>query len=222
MWPRQLFVNIMWVSGKLLILVLCLALFDVPIARLKYRNRLASKITPLRFQLQEEYAQKQCSTVIDDIMGCAKICHQVDLLSDVRQQVIEDVRNEHAVGRFAAEIFDWRRGQTQEQKMKKLEERSCTRKLQSIDHYNPSVSATAFFYAAISILGGWHTYASLLHAGVFGGRWWVGVALGSVAALSPGSLLLRSMGFGLLIISILEAVTRFIRLRLNGLLRNAP
>lgn len=30
------------------------------------------------------------------------------------------------------------------------QERSCTRKLQSIDHYNPSVSATAFFYAVCS------------------------------------------------------------------------
>lgn len=30
------------------------------------------------------------------------------------------------------------------------QERSCTHKLQSIDHYNPSVSATAFFYAVCS------------------------------------------------------------------------
>ena len=85
--------------------------------------------------------------------------HLRDLLS--LQGILVTVRNEHPIARISAERFDWLRGRTQAEKVRKLKSRSCDRILMSVDRANTMATGIAACFGLVSLATGVYMHEHL-------------------------------------------------------------
>jgi hypothetical protein len=93
--------------------------------------------------------------------NCSSFCSAVANLSAVRQGILVTVRNEHPIARISAERFDWLRGRTQAEKVRKLKSRSCDRILMSVDRANTMATGIAACFGLVSLATGVYMHEHL-------------------------------------------------------------
>lgn len=144
---------------------------DLSFGRLEYHYRLSSKLVPMKAEVQralytyhgEVPGELQDCKAYDRELGAFVVncslsaCEQnAILLSELRQQILENVRESYPFSRLAAEFFDEARGIDQKQKISSLFGRkSCEQVVSSSDRTNRFVDIAASMLGLFSLIILW-------------------------------------------------------------------
>lgn len=142
--------------------VVMLLMADVPMCRLNYNMQLAWYVTPAKEKLMNSVGKCQGAMRGDSGQLCRDWCDKAFALSHERLDTIMSARNQHILGKFAAELFDGARGVGQgEQRIEELfKKKTCEDVLRSVDKSNMLVNAACMFFAGIAIIGAFSCLSS--------------------------------------------------------------
>jgi hypothetical protein len=144
---------------------------DLSFGRLEYHYRLSSKLVPMKAKVQRDVytyhgdvpQELQDCKAYDRELGTFVVncslsaCEQnAILLSELRQEILQTVRNSYPFSRLAAEFFDEARGIDQKDKISGLFGRkSCEQVVLSSDRTNRFVDIAALMLGLCSLIILW-------------------------------------------------------------------
>lgn len=139
-----------------------LLMADIPLCRLNYNMQLTYYVTPEKEKLLNAVGPCQNAMYGDGNQRCKDFCDKSWAVSRERLDTIMSARNQHILGKFAAEFFDDTRGVEQgEGRMQELFNRkTCEQVLQSVDKSNMIVNAVCMGFAGIAIIGAFSCISS--------------------------------------------------------------
>lgn len=137
---------------NLILFLLSLVLFSITLKnymqRIDYKEKIRHFITAKKVQENEQIEKimgvdwtQACSKVYISISyenhTCYNYCKQVEILSELRQQIIREVRDSFIFTKLLSEVFDYLRSIAQDRKhLLNLTQKSCSKLMESVDKSN--------------------------------------------------------------------------------------